>query len=227
MYCSLVSRGNCVVKEHLFNRMDSLLAIRQAIPEMAKLLCEVTQCAHTPGCMLQAPLSNLRHSHSFIHGCLAVHVPSPCLQVFTNFQEVCLHVEESQIEEVFRIMNRVNAEAQAELLQMLRALTSTKVRVSVCVCICVCVCMSVLLLLILHIHSYIMYTRMNAIVRTCIGILWYAGCMVHVMLLPPLQVNEIYLPLKRNQAFIIKFYSKNRELFERVLGQEEGKKRQR
>ena len=65
--------------------------------------------------------------------------PPPCLQVFTNFQEVCLHVEESQIEEVFRIMKRVNGEAQAELLQMLRALTSTKVRVSVCVCVCVCV----------------------------------------------------------------------------------------
>ncbi len=47
MYCSLVSRGNRVVKEHLFNRMDSLLAIGQAVPEMAKLLCEVTQCAHT------------------------------------------------------------------------------------------------------------------------------------------------------------------------------------
>lgn len=47
------------------------------------------------------------------------------------------------------------------------------------------------------------------------------------MLLPLLQVNQIYLPLKRNQAFIIKFYSKNRELFELVLGQEEGKKEKR
>ena len=72
-----------------------------------------------------------------------------------------------------------------------------------------------------------MCTHMNAILRTCIGNLRFAGSMVHVMLLPPLQVNEIYLPLKRNQAFIIKFYSKNRELFERVLGQEEDKKRQR
>lgn len=47
------------------------------------------------------------------------------------------------------------------------------------------------------------------------------------MLFPSLQVNEIYLPLKRNQAFVIKFYSKNRELFERVLGQDEGKKLRR
>ena len=72
-----------------------------------------------------------------------------------------------------------------------------------------------------------MYTHINATIHTCISILWFVGCMVRVMLLPPLQVNEIYLPLKRNQAFIIKFYSKNRELFERVLGQEEDKKRQR
>ena len=182
--------------------------------------------------MLQALLSNLRPSHSFIHGCLAVHVtPFPCLQVFTNFQEVCLRVEESQIEEVFRIMNRVNGEAQAELLQMLRALTKTKVCLCVFtfvrVCACVHACVSMLLLLLLHVHTYIMYTHMNATIRTCISILWFVGCMVHVMLLPPLQVNEIYLPLKRNQAFIIKFYSKNRELFERVLGQEEDKKRQR
>ena len=84
-----------------------------------------------------------------------------------------------------------------------------------------------LLLLLLHVHTYIMYAHMNATIRTCISILRFAGSMVHVMLLPPLQVNEIYLPLKRNQAFIIKFYSKNRELFERVLGQEEDKKRQR
>ena len=140
MYCSLVTRDNRVVKEHLFNRMDSLLAIGQAVPEMAKLLFEVTQCAHTLGCMLQALLSNLRPSHSFIHGCLAVHVtPFPCLQVFTNFQEVCLRVEESQIEEVFRIMNRVNGEAQAELLQMLRALTKTKVCLCVCLHLSVCV----------------------------------------------------------------------------------------
>ena len=41
MYCSLVTRDNRVVKEHLFNRMDSLLAIGQAVPEMAKLLFEV------------------------------------------------------------------------------------------------------------------------------------------------------------------------------------------
>ena len=47
------------------------------------------------------------------------------------------------------------------------------------------------------------------------------------MVFPSLQVNEIYLPLKRNQAFVIKFYSKNRDLFERVLGQEEGKKGRR
>lgn len=43
----------------------------------------------------------------------------------------------------------------------------------------------------------------------------------------PLQVNDIYLPIKRNQAFIIKLYSKNRELFERVLGQEGRKKESR
>ena len=65
--------------------------------------------------------------------------PPPCLQVFTNFQEVCLRVEESQIEEVFRIMNRVNGEAQAELLQMLRALTKTKVCLCVCLHLSVCV----------------------------------------------------------------------------------------
>lgn len=46
MYCCLVSRGNRVVKEHLFNRMDSLLAIDQAVPEMAKLLSEVEQCTN-------------------------------------------------------------------------------------------------------------------------------------------------------------------------------------
>ena len=33
------------------------------------------------------------------------------------------------------------------------------------------------------------------------------------------QVDDSYLPLKRNQNFIIKYYSKNREFFERVLGQ--------
>ena len=92
MYCSLVSRGNCVVKEHLFNRMDSLLAIGQAVPEMAKLLFEVTQCAHTPGCMLQALLSNLRPSHSFIHGYLAVHVtPFPACRCSLTFRRcVCV-----------------------------------------------------------------------------------------------------------------------------------------
>ena len=40
---STVSRGNHVVKEHLFNRMDSLLSLGLAVPEMAKLLYEVTQ----------------------------------------------------------------------------------------------------------------------------------------------------------------------------------------
>ena len=51
----------------------------------------------------------------------------PTLQVFSNFQEVCLRVEESQIEEIFHIITRVKGAAQAELLQMLRALTNTKV----------------------------------------------------------------------------------------------------
>ena len=59
------------------------------------------------------------------------------LQVFSNFQEVCLRVEESQIEEVFRIITRVNGAAQAELLQMLRALTNTKVD-GVCVVCVMC-----------------------------------------------------------------------------------------
>lgn len=66
--------------------------------------------------------------------------PTHALQVFNNFQEVCLRVEESQIEEVFRIMTRVKGEAQAELLQMLRALTNTKVRsVHGCACVRTCV----------------------------------------------------------------------------------------
>ena len=30
-----------MVQTHLFNRMDSLLAISYAVPEMAKVLCEV------------------------------------------------------------------------------------------------------------------------------------------------------------------------------------------
>lgn len=70
----------------------------------------------------------------------------PTLQVFSNFQDLCLRVEESQIEKVFCIITHVNGRAQAELLQMLRALTSTKVDgVHVCVvcvyaCVCVCVC---------------------------------------------------------------------------------------
>jgi inositol 1,4,5-triphosphate receptor type 1 len=114
------AREHRIVQEHLFNRMDSLLAISYAVPEMADVLSEV----------------------------------------FSDFQEVCLRVQERQIGEVFRIIvnPKTSASGQAGLLQMLRALTNTK-------------------------------------------------------------VNDSYLPLKRNQNFIVKHYSKNREFFEVVLGQ--------
>ena len=43
----------------------------------------------------------------------------------------------------------------------------------------------------------------------------------------PVQVDEIYLPIQRNQAFIIKWYSKSRGVFESVLGQKEDTKKKR
>jgi len=76
--------------------MDDLLELNSATPEVAELLIEV--CVHS------------------ITGVSLI-----LFQVFSGGKEICLRVEEKQIDQIFKLIVKSKHSGRPELLEMLRA----------------------------------------------------------------------------------------------------------
>ena len=75
-----------MVQRHLFNRMDSLLAISYAVPEMAKVLCEVYTDNRTVKdyvCILYIPYTHkcLFTAYILIHDSCGDGINAPCPKI--------------------------------------------------------------------------------------------------------------------------------------------------
>ena len=82
-----------------------------------------------------ASLSSRGHLNFDIIKCIMLHLSVDlfdmllpiCIQVFTNHHELCVKVQESQVEQVFRLITKSEPPAQAALLQALKSMTVTRV----------------------------------------------------------------------------------------------------